>query len=88
MPWPLAAIGALVAAAAFAAGLGVPRDRPAGPRGFLLRWGHASVWLLLSGTFAAIALGLENVAGFLGLVALVCYLTFLGTLVSLRRRGA
>lgn len=87
MPWALASLGALAAAVAFAAGFGVPRDRPAGPRGYVLRWGHASVWFLLSGTFSAIALGRESLAGLLGLVALVCYLAFLGALFSVRRRG-
>lgn len=84
MPWPIAAAGALVAACAFAAGFGVPRDRPPGPRGFILRWGHAAVWLLLAGTFAALAVGQESVAGFLGLLALVSYFSFLGALIAAR----
>ena len=85
MPWLLASIGALVAAIAFAAGLGVPRQRPAGLRGVVLRWGHMTVWLLLAGTFAAIAADRGGLAGFLGLLALICYIGFLVALFSARR---
>jgi hypothetical protein len=85
IPWLVASVGALVAALAFAAGLGVPRIRPIGFRGIILRWGHAAVWFLLSGTFAAVAVGLGSLAGFLGLLALVCYVTFLVALARVRR---
>jgi len=85
VPWPIASIGALAAAIAFAAGLGVPRQRPPGIRGVIIRWAHAAVWFLLSATFAALAFGMGSLAGFLGLLALVCYVTFLMTLFGVRR---
>ena len=87
MPWLLLTVAALAAAIAFAAGLGVPRQRPSGIRGGVARWGHATVWFLLAGTFAALAADRGELAGFLGLLALGAYVVFLGGLFSARREA-
>ncbi len=85
MPWLLASVAALAAAIAFAAGLGVPRHRPTGLRGVIVRWGHSAVWVLLAGTFAALAISRGELASALGLLALGSYGVFLGTTLSVRR---
>ncbi len=84
-PWLVLACVALVATLAFAAGLGVPRERPAGVRGRIVRWGHALVWLLLALTFLALSVGQGQLAGPLGLLALIGYIVFLWALAGSRR---
>ena len=82
------AAGAGVVAVVFALGLGVPAERPAGLRGLVVRWGHAFVWLMLALALLTLGLGppVDALAGPLGLVALVSYLAFLGSLLSVRPR--
>ena len=79
---------AAAAAVAFAAGLGVPAERPAGPRGTIVRWGHAFTWVMLVGLFLSLGLGspLDALTPLFGLAALAGYLTFLGTLLTSPRR--
>ena len=80
--WVILAIGAAVLATVFGAGVGVPRARPAGPAGAIVRWGHALVWVFLSLMFLALAGGAASAlfVAPLGLVALATYVRFLATL--------
>jgi hypothetical protein len=85
--WVALAIGSLALAAAFGRGLGVPKVRPPGTRGAIIRWGHAIVWVLVALMFVALAIG-EIASSFvplLGLTALATYLVFLGTLMTSHR---
>jgi len=71
----------------FAAGVGVPRNRPDGIRGVYLRWGHACVWVLLC--LAAVASEpmspVQGVAPILAVAALAVYVVYVATLVAPRR---
>jgi hypothetical protein len=87
LPWILA-LGSLVLAAVFGAGIGVPRTLPAGARGTVIRWAHAVVWVLLAGMSVALALGPSGASVYpvLGLGALVLYLAYLATLFGSAKR--
>ena len=87
LPWLIAAGLALVAAIAFGAGLGVPKERPSGVHGFVLRWGHALTWLLLAITFVAVAAGYGSMAGYIGLLALASYVAFIVALSRAKKRS-
>jgi hypothetical protein len=82
--WLILAAGAGLVAIVFGLGLGVPAERPAGARGLIVRWGHAFVWLALALALLTLGLGppADALAGPLGLVALVSYVVFLGTLLG------
>lgn len=86
--WPLiiALLASVILTIVFAAGVGVPRRRPAGIRGAIMRWGHAVTWVFVCATLAAAAVGdpAEQLVAPLALAALVAYLTFLGTLLGSR----
>ena len=79
VPWPVWAGLAFLLAVAFGAGLAAPRRALSGRRGFLVRWGHAGVWVFMAGMFATRAFGpaLEPVSSALGLLALGTYASFL-----------
>lgn len=64
-----------------------PRTEAAGWRGWLARWGHALVWVLLAGMCLLWALGLGALGNLLGLAAGLTYLAFLSALLSLRQTG-
>jgi hypothetical protein len=87
LPWILA-IGSLVLAAIFAAGVGVPAVLPAGAKGAVIRWAHPVVWILMAGMFVAIAIGSAGASVYpvLGLSALVLYLGYLTTLLTSAKR--
>ena len=88
--WLILAAGAGIIAIVFGLGVGVPAARPSGARGVIVRWGHAFVWLMLALALLTLGLGppIDGLAGPLGLVALVCYLAFLGSLIGARPRRA
>lgn len=86
--WLILAVGAGIVAIVFALGVGVPAMRPPGARGVIARWGHAFTWLMLALALLTLGLGppIDALAGPLGLVALVSYLAFLGSLLGARPR--
>jgi hypothetical protein len=86
VPWLALTVGAFALAVVFAAGVGVPRDRPPARRGAVLRWGHAVVWVLLALMFGAIASAADAMVAPLGLAALATYLLFLAVLLGSRQR--
>jgi H+/gluconate symporter-like permease len=61
-----------------------PSTQAAGPRRFLLRWGHALVWVLLAAMCFVWALGLGLLGNVFGLAAGLAYAVFLFTLLSSR----
>ena len=87
VPWLAWAGLAGVVASLFAAGVGVPANRPNGARGAIVRWGHAIVWLAVAVMLFALSIGPagQAVAAPLGLIALATYGTFLTALLASRR---
>ena len=87
VPWLAWAGLAGVVASLFAAGVGVPANRPNGARGAIVRWGHAVVWLAVAVMLVALSIGPAGraVATPLALIALATYGTFLAALLSSRR---
>jgi hypothetical protein len=59
-----------------------PLETATGPRRFLLRWGHALVWVFLAGWCFASALGWPGVGNILGLGAGLTYAAFLLALLA------
>ncbi|MCB0046448.1 MAG: hypothetical protein KDD92_13555 [Caldilineaceae bacterium] len=66
-----------------------PQDppRPAG-RGFVLRWGHMLVWLLLAGACFAAGRGIGAFAALLGVAGLLLYIAFLAAIFQDRKIAA
>ncbi len=88
LPWGLLAVVSVVLAVVFGTGIGVPRSRPSGVRGAVVRWAHAIVWVLMAAMFLALATGAAgaSLVAPLGLLALATYVTFLVALFGSARR--
>jgi hypothetical protein len=91
MSWLMAAVACLVVTAVYV--VVWPRPQVAAASSawtrLVLRWFHALVWLLLAISFLARGAyipGGATLAGTLAMLALICYGTFMFTLIRARRR--
>lgn len=81
LPWAVWGVAALALALVWV--VVWPTDRAAGASGlrlWLLRWGHALVWVLLGISFFVRGVGQEGAANVIALAALAVYLAFLGAI--------